>query len=260
MAQRDTIEQAVLECLGDAWVEAVRSSMTLPATPQRFEALPPRVLLLLFASRSGSTYAGRLLAQTPYFNKVRGAFHPPRLARMRERLGLADDAAAAHATVAADATERAFGAKCGSAGLVAALHTGFLDDAFDRLSFVMLRRRDPLAQAISLVKASLTGRFFSRQHAATRLTADDYDRRAIEQQLALVGEINDGLERFAQRLGKAVSVHYYEEICSDPAGFVNAVCGGLDLPQVDRVSVDVGLEVLRDDVSRQWRERYEAGQ
>lgn len=254
-----TAEEIVRESFGAEAIEAYRETMLLPASPPAFEQLPPRVLVMLFSSRTGSTFAGRLLAGAPCFNKVRGAFHPRNLAEYRKRRGLADDAAAARERVAHDATEIAFGAKCGPAGIAGALYTGFLHSAHERISFITLRRRDAVAQGVSIVRALWSGRYSSRQAAGLEVDVDDYDRSAIADQIALVERMNADFDAFARRMSKENSVYFYEDVCEDPTGFVNSVLRRLGLPEVTAISTDVGLEVLRDDMSHQWRERYEAG-
>lgn len=259
MLSFDSAERIVIECVGEEAVRAIRQSMLLPSARPAFDPPAPRLLIMLFTSRTGSTHAGRLLAQTPYFNKVRGAFHPPHLARVRERQGFADDAAAARALVARDATPLAFGAKCGPAGLVGALYTGFLHSALDRVSFVTIRRRDAVAQAVSLVRAALTGRYFSSQPVGIEIGIEDYDREAIAEQIALVERLNAGIDLFVERLGKQSPTYFYEDICGDPAAFVRSICDRLGLPPIEAIPSETGLAILRDDVSRQWREQYRAG-
>lgn len=240
-------------------VRQLRETMVPPTQPPEFEHVPPRLLIILFTSRVGSAFASRLLAATPYFNNVGEAFNPWRLRRIRERDQLADDAEAARALISSEGTEHAFGAKCGGTGLVGALYTGFLPAMLERITFVTLKRRDAVAQAISIVKARLSGRFHSDQAGAVEVGVEDYERGALEEKIALISRLNGNLDRLALKLGKTNPSYFYEDVCGNPTGFVNSICGLLALPPVDRVSTAVGREILRDDISRQWRDRYDMG-
>ena len=255
----DAVERIVQECVGEQMIRQVRASMVLPNVSPDFEHVPSRVLIVLFTARTGSTYAARLLVGTGYFNQLRGIFFPQTLGRFRERHGLSDDAAAARELVARHATPHAFGVKCGGLGLVGALYTGFLHTALAQISFIKLERRDLVAQAVSQIRAQSSGRYFSHQPARAAIEADDYDREAIEKQIELVTKLNPRLDRFAQLLGKLSPTFFYEDICDDPLGFVNAVLGLLGLQKVGNLDTDTGLDILRDDISRDWRERFKSG-
>lgn len=255
----EAVEKIVRHCVGEREVDELYRTMSLPDRPVSFDGVPPRILIILFTSRTGSSFSGRLLANTPYFERVREAFNPDHLGKFRARWRFADDAAAALGHVARDGTEHAFGAKCGAAGLVGALYTGFLPALLDRITFVILKRRDAVAQAISNVKALQSGRYHSIETDSAEVRAQDYDRRAIEEKIDLIHRLNDNLHRFCAQLRKPSPVYYYEDICEKPLEFVNSICDRLDLPRVEEISVEVGLDILRDDVSRQWRELYTAG-
>lgn len=62
----------------------------------------------------------------------------------------------------------------------------------------------------------------------------------------------------APKLGKQAPMFLYEDICEDPLGFVNEVLKLMDLPPHEGAIGDTGVKVLRDDISRQWRDRYVA--
>lgn len=255
----EALETIVRQCVGRLEADKWRAPMLLPDESASFEDAPPRILVILFTSRTGSSYVGRLMGNTPYFREIREAFNPWHLERFRQRWRLADDGEAARGFIAKDGTEHAFGAKCGAAGLVGALYTGFLPALLDRMTFVTLKRRDTIAQAISEVKAQRSGRYHSSQERGVEVSVGDYDRSAIDKKVALIDRLNANLERFCQMVGKPSPVFFYEDICAEPLGFANTICELLGLPAVAELSHDVGLEILRDDISRQWRERYAAG-
>ena len=249
----------LIESIGAPMVRKTAGDLVLPERPVPFDGLPERMLLILFASRAGSTYAARLLAKTPHFNEVREAFNVRPLSRRRLEEGLADDAEAARRSVAAFATGDAFAAKCGVPGLIGAHLTGFLTASWSRLSLVMLKRRDVLAQAVSIYRAQLSGQFHSPQRIQYEVKEADYDRANIARFIKVIERAYEQLERFVELGGKRAPVFYYEDICDDPRAFVEMVCSYIDLPAPTEFDPKVNVKILRDDINKAWIERFRAG-
>lgn len=222
---------------------------------RRFEA-PPKIVTILFASRSGSSYAGRLLANTPYFNQVGENFAPDQLVAIAERRSLPDCHSAAQWMIGHRGTPQAFGYKAGFSVLTAAAHLGFLDQMLARTRFLLLRRRDRVAQAVSLTKAELSGRFHSNQQDARPVSISDYDADTIARNLNRIERNERDFADFLAQIGKTAPIVYYEDICADPAAFAGSVCSLLDLPVPETLITDVDLEVLRDAVSEEWAARF----
>lgn len=220
-----------------------------------FEA-PPRIAAILFASRSGSSYAGRLLANTPYFKQVGENFAPDQLAAIAKRRSLPDCHSAAQWMVGRRGTARAFGYKAGFSVLAAAAHLGFLDQTLKRTQFILLRRRDRVAQAISLTRAELSGRFHSNQPDGRPVALSDYDSDNIARNLDRIDRNERDLADFVVRIGKEAPTVYYEDICAGPAAFVATVCALLDLPAQETPATDVDLEILRDAINEEWSARF----
>ena len=217
---------------------------------------PEKILFILFASRAGSSYAGRLLANTPHFRYVAEAFKPIHLEEVRRREGFAWDDEAAQWMIDNWGSERAFGMKAGFKVLAGAAHLGFLPDVVERAQFVLLRRRDRIAQAVSLFKGNISGRMHSVQKGGREVSADEYDAEAIAHNVAHIARNERYFEEIVGRLGKEAPTLYYEDICAAPRAFVERICRLLDLPPPAEFSSEVDLEVMRDDVSREWIERF----
>lgn len=219
---------------------------------------PARVLTILFASRAGSNYFGQLLSGTGNFVEIGESFAPHQLEKIRDRYGLADLHAAAQWMIDNRGTPRAFGFKAGFYVLTAAAELGFLPEVLDRAEFVLLRRRDRVAQAISRVKGKLSGRMHSLQAEGRLLSDDDYDADAIADHLKRVIKVEAQLAEFVTRLGKSAPVIYYEDICAQPEAHVTRVCKqlGLEMPDDYNPAARVRLSVLRDDLSARWAERF----
>lgn len=227
----------------------------VPDTPYD---LPPKIVSILFASRSGSSYAGRLLANTDHFGRVGENFAPDQLAAIAQRRDLPDLHAATQWMIGHRGTPQAFGYKAGFSVLAAAAYLGFLDQSLGRTQFCLLRRRDRLAQAVSLAKAELSGRFHSNQPGGKPVSFDDYDAALIKKNLKRILRNEKDLADFVAALGKDAPLFYYEDICAEPAAFVRSICGLVDLPMAENFDPEVDLKILRDDISEEWMERFRA--
>ncbi len=253
MARADLL--ALIEgYIGPERMAAIAAALgDVPARP--LEA-PPKIAAILFASRSGSSYAGRLLANTPFFNQVGENFAPDQLAAIAKRRSLSDSHSAAQWMIGHRGTAQAFGYKAGFSVLASAAHLGFLDQTLARTQFLLLRRRDRVAQAISLAKAELSGQFHSNQQDGRPVALSDYDSDHIARNLDRIDRNERDLADFVAQIGKAAPIVYYEDICADPAGFVSSVCTLLDLPVPEALTTEVDLDILRDMVSEEWSTRF----
>lgn len=219
---------------------------------------PSAMLTILFASRAGSGYAGRLLSNTPWFADVGESFRPEHLDIIRERHGLADSWGAAQWMIDHRGSERAFGFKGGFTQLIAATQLGLLPETIERMQFVVLERRDRLSQAVSLFRAQASGRFHSVQPEGAPVSLDDYDAERIAFNLAHIARNYRWFETLLARLGKPAPTFYYEDVCAEPDRFVGEVCALLGLPAPARLDAAVDLEMLRDDINEAWIARFRA--
>lgn len=254
---RDSLLRLITRYFGRDKVDAIGADMVLGDRDFR---LPPKVLCILFASRAGSNYSGSLLANTPWFENIGESFHPGQLAAVREREGLADDAAAAQWMIDTRGTAHAFGFKAGFSVLAGAAQVGLLPAMIDRTQFVLLRRRDRVAQAVSLFKGKLNGHYHSRQQAGRAITVDEYDRLHIGLHLEHIERRERDLESFVRQLGKSAPIVHYEDICAAPDRFVADICALMDLDAPARVDTRVDFKVMRDELSHAWAERFRAGE
>ena len=237
-------------------LHAIRDRLILPKPAADFADAPERILIILFSSRSGSTYAGRLLANTPYFEAIGEYFNPPELARIRHEYDLPDDGAAAAQVLGDWSSRQAFGAKCGGPGIIGALYSGFLPALLDRIAFISLRRRDTVAQAVSMAKAKLSGQYHSTGRTRREVRAEDYDQRLIAGCLMQIRFANRQLEHLASALPNISPEVQYEDVAADPQGFVNMTLDLLDLPRIGKIDTKVDLKVMRNTVNAEWTERF----
>ena len=219
--------------------------------------VPEKVLLILFPSRSGSNYFGQLLSSTGNFNEIAESFNYLQLAKIREKKDLPDTHAAVQWMIDNRGTPKAFGFKAGFFVLTGAVETGFLPEVIDRTQIVLLRRRDRVGQAISLFKGKASGRMHSRQPLERPLVDEDYNGDLIRREVLNIQKTETMLSECVERLGKDAPLYYYEDICEEPEAYVRKVCDlmGLDMP-ASYHTTKVRLQVLRDDLSGRWAQRF----
>ena len=211
--------------------------------------LPEKVLIILFASRSGSNYLGQLLSSAGWFKEIGESFAPHQLKKIRDRYALADLHGAAQWMIDNRGTRDAFGFKAGFAVLMAAAELGVLSQMLDRSTIVLLRRRDRLAQAVSLVKSKLAGRTHSGQQEEREVSDADYDAEQIAFQLWLIEERERQFADLTQRLGKEARIAFYEDICTEPRRYAEEICESMGLAFPTDYEPKVRVKILRDEVN-----------
>lgn len=256
--RRDWTRRHLLELFaGYVGEERVRQICeTLKPVGTRDLALPDRVLGILFPARSGSTYVGRLLANSGWFADVNESFQPGQLTAIRDRHDLADIRAAVQWMLDNRGGPRMFGYKGGFSVLIGAAHSGFLPETLARTKFVRLVRRDKVAQGVSLLKAELGDRLHSVDSGGRTVTADQYDAERIAFNIRHVKRNERWFTEICDRLGKDAPVFHYEDICADPAGFVASIGALFGLPPPADYDPETGLEIVRDEISAAWAKRF----
>jgi LPS sulfotransferase NodH len=219
---------------------------------------PKNILIMLFPSRAGSNYFGQLLSSTGWFNEVAESFNPGQVAKIQAKYELADSHEALQWMINNRGTPLGFGFKAGLFVLSAAAESGFLSEVIDRAHIILLRRRDRVSQAVSLQKGKLGARMHSLQECRRELTDEDYDGKALLREYNNIFRTEEKLAECVEQLGKTAPVFHYENICEDPVANVQAVMDlmGLEMPW-NYVPRRVRLNVLRDDLSARWKERFE---
>jgi LPS sulfotransferase NodH len=218
---------------------------------------PKNILMMLFPSRSGSNYFGQLLSSTGWFAEIAESFSPGQLHKVMKNKGLNDIHETAQWMVDHRGTPHGFGFKAGVAVLTGAAEVGLLSEVVDRAQIVLLRRRDRVAQAVSLYKGKVSGQMHTRQSSGHPISDEDYDGEAIGREFRNIPRTEGKLAEFARRLGKTAPLYYYEDICADPVTHVTEVCNlmGLEMPW-HYAPKKVRLGVLRDGLSERWCERF----
>jgi LPS sulfotransferase NodH len=218
--------------------------------------LPGKLLLILFAARSGSNFLGQLLSSTGWFREIGESCRPSQLQKVRDRYGLRDCHAAAQWMIDNRGTPHAFGLKAGALVLIAAAHLGLLEEMAGRMQIVHLKRRDRVAQAISMHKIRQGGRLHSLASEGRIFSNDDYDAAAISSELARIDVVEAQFASFLSLVGKEAATVYYEDLCTAPEAEITHICERLGLTVPQPFEPRVRLEILRDEVSSKWRDRF----
>jgi LPS sulfotransferase NodH len=130
--------------------------------------------------------------------------------------------------------------------------------AFPNVSYVWLKRRDKIAQAVSWYTAIQTGTYVGRQartdpHEAERVR---FDYAQIRYLLTALTAFENGWASFFAASGVKPLVIHYEELS---AQYVAAIRSVLDFLQLDAAGADIALpkrEKYADARSREWIERF----
>lgn len=123
------------------------------------------------------------------------------------------------------------------------------------LHFVHLVRRDLLGQAISLARALQTGQYKKDEASAGE---PQFDFRLISDCLARIAFAQARWECWFARNGIDPLRLIYEQVMADPQEAAEAIAEHMGLTEKPRVDLhEVTLRVQRDDISGEWRRRFQ---
>lgn len=241
--------------VGEVAFDRAEQSLILPDDEPRYSLRSNKILVMLFAARAGSTYAGQLIGNLPQFGYFSESLNPRSVERVRERRGHPNHSVALQYTLRRHGKEM-FGFRTTPIGLASAALTGFFAQFHERMSFVILRRKDIDAQAVSMVLARASGQFSSLQRVRRKVTIDDYDFDAIERRRKIVEDIYERHHRLLEALGETAPTVYYEDILADPSGFVGNICAHLGIDAPDTHILDTRVSKLPNAIKAEWLRRY----
>jgi LPS sulfotransferase NodH len=132
--------------------------------------------------------------------------------------------------------------------------SGVISRCFGDMKYVFIRRRDMVAQAVSLVIASQTGKWTSHEE---KQKDPSYNHETIEGAITVGVFHNYMWDLFFAENGIEACMVYYEDILERPNEEVQRV---VDFVGVEaEVSVDVndaGLQREATQINLEWQERY----
>jgi LPS sulfotransferase NodH len=206
----------------------------------------PRIegcLAVLFTSRTGSTYLARELEC--HFD----------VGRMRESLNPVQVKGRPAAWIVAERQNLWFAFKAGPLGVIAGELYGFFDAYLDRTAFILLARKDIIAQAVSLEKAVQTQQWHS---------TDTPQRPAVYDGVRIANSIKNiviGVEQlrlYAQHSGRPWRTLIYEDFSRGDFTPALTACAALGVPRrgADATVRSRRLERLGDANNDAWGTRF----
>ncbi len=232
-----------LDVFGSAQVDKIRTRMGA------FEVgpWPPLAgcLALLFTARSGSTYLCRELECQLDTGRMRESLNPPPF----EGLSAVQRAA--------ERQDRWFACKTSSPGVIAGELNGFFDANLDRTSFLLLARRDIVAQAVSREKAAQTGKWHAIDTAAQ---AASYDGEKIAKAIRVIASTFEQLRLYAEVAGRPWQMVFYEDFAEGDFTTVLQACAAFGVPPAnpDSMSAPRRVERAGDEINETWIARFQA--
>jgi hypothetical protein len=188
------------------------------------------------------------------------SLNPPQLQSRAQRVGLTSPGAALRHTVQSLGEGGWFGFKAGATTMILGERLGFVGAYLSRMRFVVLHRRDLIAQAVSAAKANFTGRFHSTQPEERKATDADYDRATILKKMATMLKAMQAHDARARAGGRPWHKLFYEDFAGGDFTSVETACDALGLPR--RPQIETGehrtLTKIGDDVNDAWCERFRA--
>ena len=213
---------------------------------------------ILFTSRSGSTYLSREIESRYALGQIGESLNPPQLRSRALKAGLVSPASALRHSVRALSEDGWFGFKSGPAALAGAERCGFVENYLPRMKFILLFRRDLVAQAVSSVKAQFTGQFHSTQDADRQASFDDYAYEAIFRKTRTILKGMRALHAYARLSGRPWRTIFYEDFREGDFTSVASICDAFEMPLRAQPKTDDRRTVARigDAVNAEWCRRF----
>jgi trehalose 2-sulfotransferase len=122
------------------------------------------------------------------------------------------------------------------------------------LRFVLLKRRDILGQALSVVRAMQTEQWRASMPARGPAM---YDGARIYEQLQIAARDYARWDIFFARKAVAPAIIVYEDLLADPQSAVDQVADLFGLRgRAHAASERIDLKIQRDAITEEWRERF----
>jgi len=216
--------------------------------------VPWRTIIVATVERSGSNFLCDLMTQTDRLGKPEEYFSPYVLRRWFAGRG-AHAADSCHLVLEAGTTNNAV-----ASFKLFPFHFQLLQgeinlsEWFGAPRWVWLRRRDLLAQAISL---SIAAQAKSWHHQDPEQSTPVYDARDIDRKLSRLSKHVAMWETYFARTGISPLEIWYEVVTADPRAAVERIGAFADIHLTD-VTVTAGLRVKkqRSELNREWRQRF----
>jgi hypothetical protein len=215
-------------------------------------------LVILFTSRSGSTYLCRELEKHYWIGSVGESLNPSQLSSRARRHELNSPAAAIRYTVRHLGENGWFAFKSGNAGLSIAELSGFMEAYWGYTKLILLIRRDLVAQAISQVKADITSRYHSNQKEVRPVRIEEFSFENILQRMKNTLSRFKVLDEYVKSAGLPCGHLFYEQFETGDFSTVTSLCDMLEIPRRPPSAANRNriVEKIGDSVNAAWHERF----
>ena len=201
--------------------------------------------VILFTARTGSTFLCRELEHLFDIGKM-GEFLNP--AQLRGR---------PVSSIVERRVNSWFAFKAGAQGIISAELTGLFETYIDKSVFILLVRRDVVAQAVSLVKAAQTSQWHLYDQAERKPV---YDEGAISRSIRKILARANELREYAELTGRPRVTLVYEDFANSDFNPAIAAAQSLGVPFRTSGEGDEHrpVERMSDSTNTEWQDRYTA--
>jgi LPS sulfotransferase NodH len=232
-----------------------------------FGAAPPRspidpslnFLFVCFTNRCGSNYLAHLIASTGLLNVAEEVFNASTVQQhvRQQRISSLHDYF--NFLIRRLHMSGWLTAKIGIEQLLMLTEAGILDDIIGRTKFILIERRDTVAQAISRLIA-MQNREWTSRHTAILPDAElIYLRSEIDTQRRAIAFENHAFYRFFASNGLAPKHLAYEAVMQSPEQHLSDIGTWLGFERFIGDPAAIGIRRQERTIKRAWIERYTRG-
>lgn len=214
-----------------------------------------RTYLLASSPRSGSHYLGHLLCETGELGSPLEYFHPEHLKKWKEKLNAGDEETAfRHILARRTSPSGWFGVKAHWKQFAIVRENERLQKLFSFEKYLLITRRDKVAQGISFALAQATQAWISFQKTKK---APTYSFVAIQQAVKqLEAQEARWKSYFAARDIDPIVVEY-EDLTADPAAVVDKIRSSFGITSVSSSRESLKMpEKQGGEINDEWRQLY----
>jgi LPS sulfotransferase NodH len=214
-------------------------------------------VMIVFQSRTGTTWLCDLLNKTGVLGKPRESLHASHLiSEFKEKNYDNLNELMTH-NVAAQMTENGvYSAKSGFPSLAPM----FLLDEFPTnirtWKFIFMKRIDELGQAISVYKLIMNRQSASWTESKMEISNEDYSFKKISNELRNVKKANYAISVMLKSYDCDFLEVYYENLNEDPEATLKLIANFIGVELEDEINLDTKFEIQRNELSKIWKKRW----
>lgn len=214
-----------------------------------------KTYLLASTPRSGSHYLGHLLLETGDFGSPLEYFHPDHLKKWKEKLN-ADDEETAFRYIITRRTSPTgwFGVKAHWKQFSIVRENVKLQELFDFQQYILITRRDKLAQGISLALAQATQSWISFQKVKK---APEYNFAAIQQAIKYLEGQESQWKKYFEDKGINPIIVEYEDLVADSSEIIKRIRSSFGIQSASAPRESLPMPAKQgDEINDKWYQQY----